>query len=78
MRGIGVEHASCKKWFDLKCQNIANEEYANKQDVVWICTYCCNPQTQGHVDWKKGSKGRWMTLSAVGGDPDQKPKLVNS
>ena len=44
-RDRGVECETCKNWFHVKCQQITIEEYANMQDVVWICTYCSNQQT---------------------------------
>ena len=47
-RGKGVECESCKNWFHARCQKISNEEYTNRQDVVWICTYCSNQKTMGH------------------------------
>ena len=52
-RGRGVECESCKKWFHARCQKISNEEYANMQDVVWICTYCNNQQIVGSYEEMK-------------------------
>ena len=51
--GRGVECESCKNWFHARCQKISNEEYANMQYVVWICTYCSNEQTVGHYEEMK-------------------------
>ena len=52
-RGRGVDFESCKNWFHARCQRISNEEYANMQDVVWICTYCSNPLTVGRYEEMK-------------------------
>ena len=63
-RGRGVESESCKNWFHARCQKISNEEDTNKQDNVWICTYCNNQQIKGRYEEMKLFKGMWMILSA--------------
>ena len=52
-RDRGVECESCKNWFHARCQKLSNEEYANMQDVVWICTYCNNQQIVGSYEEMK-------------------------
>ena len=78
-RGKGVECESCKNWFHARCQKISNEEYANMQDVVWICTYCSNQQTVGHYNEMKLFK-RYVDdiICTVRGDPDEYLKFANS
>ena len=78
-RGEGVECESCKNWFHARCQKLSNEEYANMQDVVWICIYCSNQQTVGHDKEMKLFK-RYVDdiICTVRGDPDKYLKIANS
>ena len=39
-RGKRVECASCKNWFQAKCQGITDTEYQTMREIVWICSYC--------------------------------------
>ena len=52
-RRKGEECESCKNWFHARRQTISNEEYANMQDVVWVCTHCSNQQTVGRYEEMK-------------------------
>ena len=78
-RGRGVECESCKNWLQARCQKISNEEYANMQDVVWICTYCSNQQTVGRYEELKLFK-RYVDdiIRTVRGDPNEFLKFANS
>ena len=79
-RGRGVECESCKNWFNVKCQKTTNEEYANMQDVVWICTYCSNnQQTVGRYEEINLFK-RYVNniICTVRGDPGENLKFENS
>ena len=78
-RGKGVECESCKNWFHARCQKISNEEYANMQAVVWICTFCSNQQTVGHDKEMKLFK-RYVDeiICTVRGDPDEYLKFAKS
>ena len=78
-RGRGVECDSCKNWFHARCQKISNDEYANKQDVVLICTYCNNQQIVGPNEEMKLFK-RYVDdiICTVRGDPDEYLKFANS
>ena len=78
-RGKGVECESCKNWFHASCQKISNEEYANMQDVVWICTYCSKQKTVG-LDMEMKLFRRYMDdiICTVRGDPDEYLKFANS
>ena len=77
-RGRGVECESCKNWFHARCQKISNEEYANMQDVVWICSHCSNQQTVGRYEEVKLFK-RYVddVICTVRGDPDEFLKFAN-
>ena len=77
-RGSGVEYESCENWFQAKCQNIANVEYANMQDVDCIYTNCCNQQTEGRYD-KMKMINRYVddVICTVRGDPDEYLKFEN-
>ena len=78
-RGKGVECESCKNWFHARCQKISNKEYANMQDVVWICTYCSNQQTVRHDKEMKLFKMYVDDIiCTVRGDPDEYLKFANS
>ena len=67
-RGRGVECESCKNCFHARCQKISSEDYANMQDVVWICNFCNSQQIVGRYEEMKLSetiiKSMWMNLSA--------------
>ena len=78
-RGRGIEFESCKNWFHARCQNISNEEYANMQDVVWICTYCNKQQIVGRYEEMKLFK-RYVDdiICTVRGDPDKYLKFATS
>ena len=78
-RGRGVECDSCKNWFHARCQMISNEEYANMQDVVLICTYCNNQQIVGPNEEMELFK-RYVDdiICTVRGGPDEYLKLANS
>ena len=77
--GRGIECESCKNWFHARCHKIPNEEYANMQDVVWICTYCSNQQTVGRYEEKKLFK-RYVDdiIRMVRDDPDEFLKFTIS
>ena len=78
-RGEGVECESCKNWFHARCQKLSNEEYANMQDVVWICIYCSNQQTVGHdKEMKLFKKFLDDIICTVRGDSDKYLKFANS
>ena len=78
-RGRGVECESCKNWFQPRCQKILKEEYANMQDVVWICTYCNNQQIVGrHEEMKLFKRYVDDIICTVRGDPDEYLKFANS
>ena len=49
------------------------------QDVLWICTYCSNQQTEGLVEGMKLFK-RYMDgcICTVRGDPDEYLIFANS
>ena len=78
-RGKGVECESCKNWFQAGCQKVSNEEYANMQDVVWVCFYCSNQQTVGHDKEMKLFK-RYLDdiICTVRVDTDVYLKFANS
>ena len=78
-RGKGVECESYKNWFHAKWQTIANEVYANMQEVVWICTYCSNQQTVGRYEEMNLFK-RYVDniICTVRGDQDEYFKFANS
>ena len=78
-RGRGVECESCKTWFHARCRKISNEEYANMQDVVWICTDCNNQQIVGRFEEMKLFKSYVDDIiCTVRGDPDVYLKFANS
>ena len=77
-RGRGVECESCKNWFHAKCQKISNEENANMQDVVWICTYCNNQLIVGRNEMKLFKRYVDDFICTVRGDPDEYLKFANS
>ena len=78
-RGTRVEVDSCKKLFHAKCQMIKKEECAIMQDVVWICTYCSNQQTEERIEEMKLCK-RYVDdiICTVRGDPDEYLKTATS
>ena len=77
--GRGVKCESCKNWFHGRCQRISNEEYANMQDDVCICTYCNNQQIVGRYEEMKLFK-RYVDviICTARGDPDEYLNIANS
>ena len=68
-----------QKLVSCKMPKISNEEYANMQDVVWICTYCSNQQTVGHdKEMKLFEMYVDDIICTVRGDPDEYLKFANS
>ena len=70
-RRRGKECESSKNSFHARRLKISNEEYANMQDVVWVCTHCSNQQTLGRYEEMKLFR-RYVDdiICTVLGDPD--------
>ena len=68
-----------QKIFNANCQKITNEEYTNMQDVVWICLYCSNQQTEGRFEGMQFFK-RYVEelICTVRGDRDECLKITIS
>ena len=78
-RGKWVECESFKNWSHARCQKISNEEYANMQDVVWLCAYRSNQQTVGHdKEMKLFKKYVDDIICTIRDDPDEYLKFARS